>query len=170
MRSIFDNVEYEKDVKPELRKLVDIYLDEKKKLILDGIKSSIFLTGVVGTGKTRAVKAIEKHLNEKKGKWFTSFYNFTDLMSRVRFKTEDNDFDLKLDNIAGFPGVLIIDDFGAKQPSPITIDQLYLILNYRYEHILPTIITSNLSLQEVETLFGERISSRIDRMSISFKL
>ena len=69
-----------------------------------------------------------------------------------------------------FKGLLVIDDFGAKQPSNITIDQVYMILNKRYECMLPTIITSNLALEEIGNLFGERIASRIERMSISFKL
>lgn len=169
MRSIFDKVDYKKDVPQELQTLVEKYLDIKNKYILDGIKASIFVWGDVGTGKTRAVHAIRKMLDEKIGKWFTVIYNFTDLAIRIKLKPESED-DIKLDDVAGFKGLLVIDDFGAKNPTNATTDNVYMILNYRYEHMLPTIVTSNLSLRGVEEVFGNRISSRIDRMAVNFEL
>lgn len=170
MRSIFDNVDYQKDVPAQLREEVDKYSEISAKYILDGkIKASIFLYGQVGLGKTRAVYAIKKNLDNKVGEWFTKIYNFTDLVCRVKIKPEDEN-DIKLDDVSGYKGLLIIDDFGSKNPTNATIDNVYMILNYRYEHMLPSIITSNLSLQEIEQIFGNRVSTRIDRMSISFKL
>jgi DNA replication protein DnaC len=169
MRSIFDDVDYEKDVPKKLRELVDKYPDFANKFILDGIKASVYLWGDVGTGKTRAAYAIKKRLDEKVGTWFTSIHNFTNLVVRVKLKPESDD-DISLDEISGFKGLLIIDDFGAKNPTNATIDNVYVILNYRYEHMLPTIITSNLPILGIEQTFGNRISSRIDRMAIDLKL
>lgn len=173
MRSIFDNVTYEKDVPPGLQNIINKYFDNENKFILDGkIKSSVYIYGTVGTGKTRAAYAIKNKVDETLGRWFTWFYNFTDMMMYVKIRESDckDANDLCLDKISEHKGLLIIDDFGAKQASSFSVDMLYLILNYRYERMLPTIITSNLTLEQVEKDFGERISSRIDRMAVLFKL
>lgn len=62
--------------------------------------------------------------------------------------------------------LLVLDDLGVSgKPSEWLLEILYLIINYRYEHLLPTIITSNLSLKQLSELYGDvRITSRIERM------
>ena len=101
MRTIFDDVEYEKDTSQELRAISDKYLDKNNKFILDGIKASIFITGEVGTGKSRAVRAIKKHFDKEMGEWFTKIYNFTEMAIRIKINPENQD-ELKLDDIANF--------------------------------------------------------------------
>lgn len=170
MRSIFDEANYETHVPQQIKNHVEKYINLDNKFILDGgIKASIFIHGDVSVGKTRAVQAIKNYLDIKLGKWFTQVYNFTNLVNRVRINpTSDNEY--KLDDVAEFKGLLIIDDLGARSPTDMVIDNLYMILNYRYEHMLPTIVTSNLGLTEIEKLFGNRIASRIDRMAITAKM
>lgn len=65
--------------------------------------------------------------------------------------------------------LLVLDDVGAEKPSEWVIQTLYLLLNYRYEHMLPTIITSNLPMEKIEQNYSSRISSRIERMCVSAK-
>lgn len=170
MRSIFDNANYETHVPKNVKEQVEKYLDEKNKFILDnGIKASIFMYGGVGVGKTRAAHAIKNYLDTKLGAWFTQVHNFTNLVNRVRI-APSRDSEINLDEVSGFKGLLIIDDLGARSPHDVVIDNMYMILNYRYEHMLPTIITSNLSLDEIEKTFGNRIASRIDRMAVVVKM
>lgn len=60
---------------------------------------------------------------------------------------------------------LVLDDFGTVKPTDWVYQILYLIINYRYENMLPTIITSNFSLEEIsEVMNDDRITSRIERM------
>lgn len=60
---------------------------------------------------------------------------------------------------------LVLDDFGAEKTSEYVLQALYLIINHRYEYNLPTVITSNLELDELATkLQDDRIPSRIGRM------
>jgi len=66
---------------------------------------------------------------------------------------------------------LVLDDFGTRKPTDWIYDILYLIINYRYEWMLPTIFTSNLNLNEIAKIYGdERLTSRIERMGKVLKL
>lgn len=61
--------------------------------------------------------------------------------------------------------LLVLDDIGVRDLNDWGMEILYLVLNYRYEQMKKTIITSNLNLQELSNLFGDdRIVSRIQRM------
>lgn len=67
--------------------------------------------------------------------------------------------------------LVVLDDLGAEKDSAWSTERIYLIINARYAEQLPTIITSNLPLEELETgangevnLAWERIVSRIWEM------
>lgn len=58
--------------------------------------------------------------------------------------------------------ILVLDDFGAEKTSDWSLTMLYLILSHRYEYNKVTILTSNLSLDELTKQFGDaRLTSRI---------
>jgi len=57
--------------------------------------------------------------------------------------------------------VLLLDDFGTEKLSEWAAEQLYLIVNSRYEAKLPTIVTSNLNIEQLEETVGPRIISRL---------
>jgi DNA replication protein DnaC len=56
---------------------------------------------------------------------------------------------------------LIIDDLGTELNNAFTNSQLYLILNERLLRQKSTVISTNLSLPNINTNYGERIFSRI---------
>jgi DNA replication protein DnaC len=58
----------------------------------------------------------------------------------------------------------VLDDIGVEAVTPwlgATMDEL---IDYRYERELPTVITSNLPLDEIKRRYGARIVSRIHAM------
>jgi DNA replication protein DnaC len=58
--------------------------------------------------------------------------------------------------------LLVIDDFGIEKITDWSYQMLYILINRRYENMLPTIYTSNLTLEELgEKLGDHRIPSRI---------
>lgn len=61
---------------------------------------------------------------------------------------------------------LILDDIGSSKTTDWVLEQLYLLVNTRYEYMLPTVFTSNYSLSSLawDHLGDERISSRIEAM------
>jgi len=61
-------------------------------------------------------------------------------------------------------GVLIIDDLGAVKLTDFVRQITYYIINEREMKCLPTIITSNFGLNEIDEMIDSRISSRISGM------
>lgn len=58
--------------------------------------------------------------------------------------------------------ILVLDDFGAEKTTDWSLTMLYLILSHRYEYNKVTILTSNLSLDELTNQLGDaRLTSRI---------
>lgn len=85
----------------------------------------------------------------------------------ARFITEPSDilrhrFDRAwLDEVACFPGVLIIDDVGCIPASDWVVEALYHIANHRRAWILPTVYSTNWSPTELAAKFSPAISSRL---------
>jgi len=122
----------------------------------------LFLCGRPGIGKSHLAAAIANDmLSQKK---LVLFLNVPELLSFLRagFHSQQGgvpDFDKRLQTIRDFP-VLILDDWGAHSDTPWADEQLYLILNYRTEHVLPTVVTTNLPLNSLEPRIRSRLSNR----------
>ena len=56
--------------------------------------------------------------------------------------------------------LLILDDLGAEFTSAFVTASIYNIVNSRLLSGLPTIVSTNLSLSELEKRYGERVVSR----------
>jgi DNA replication protein DnaC len=93
------------------------------------------------------------------------FVNLADIANRVR-KTFDED--KKSDDSRLFDRIktcelLVIDDLGTEKVSEWIEEQLFSIVNYRYENQLPMIITSNSKIADLK--YNTRIISRLYEMS-----
>lgn len=130
-------------------------------------RKGIYLWGPVGSGKTYAIYAIKKRLQDMGIR--TKIYSAPEMFDKIR-----DDFDHKdsynLEHILANRGVLIIDDLGAEKASEWISETMFRIVNKRYEEMLPTIITSNLELGELTDRLGDRIPSRIAEMCDVIKL
>ncbi|TGE32471.1 ATP-binding protein [Desulfosporosinus sp. Sb-LF] len=128
----------------------------------------ILYTGPVGSGKTYLAASIANELMESELK--VLFLVVPDLLDELRatYKSEVNEIDL-LDTARTIP-ILILDDLGAHNYTDWTRNRIYSIINYRMNEQLPTVITSNLSLDEMEDYIGVRTTSRIIQSSRIFRL
>lgn len=120
-----------------------------------------FLWGSVGAGKTYAAVAIAReimlqHLAE------VSFFGFTQLMNEVRegFDSEEDD-GTKMLRRARTCSLLVIDDLSMTRPTEWAIEQLYGIVNTRYEAKLPMIVTSNLGIEDTGKIYNPQTASRL---------
>jgi DNA replication protein DnaC len=68
-----------------------------------------------------------------------------------------------LDRLAA-ADLLHIDDLGAEHRTDWVLEQLYTIINARYEDERSTLVTSNLGRDELAAQLGERIVSRLEGM------
>ena len=124
---------------------------------------SYFITGVCGTGKTHLAVALMKDYCIKNRKSRdTKFYNFQDIAISVKcsFAQGAEGMDTIIDKCQETK-FAIFDDICTTKPTATEIDALYLIVNYKYENYLPAIYTSNLSIREISTIYGDRIASRL---------
>ncbi|MCO5386671.1 ATP-binding protein [Desulfosporosinus sp.] len=128
----------------------------------------LLFTGPVGSGKTYLAASIANELMESQLK--VLFLVVPDLLDELRatYKSDLNELDL-LDTARSVP-ILILDDLGAHNYTDWTRNRLYSIINYRLNEQLPTVITSNLSLDEMEDYIGIRTTSRIIQSSRIFRL
>jgi len=128
----------------------------------------IMFTGPVGSGKTYLAASIANELMDSHLK--VLFLVVPDLLDELRatYKSDLNELDL-LDTARTIP-ILILDDLGAHNYTDWTRNRLYSIINYRLNEQLPTVITSNLSLDEMEDYIGIRTTSRIIQSSRIFRL
>lgn len=119
---------------------------------------SLLLYGMTGLGKTHlslaiAGKAVEKGYNVI----YMSAQNLFNRLEKEKFgradgNTEDSILDCDL---------LIIDDLGAEFSTQFTVSALYNIINSRELEGKPTIISTNLTQEELGSQYNERIASRI---------
>jgi DNA replication protein DnaC len=126
-------------------------------------KDWLVLQGVNGCGKTHLAAAIANYLR-KEGK-SVLFIVVTDLLDYLRstFNPESRvTYDELFEKIKKAP-VLILDDFGEQSATLWAQEKLYQLINYRYNARLATVITTCLSLDEIES----RISSRMADTKLS---
>lgn len=119
----------------------------------------LFITGPVGSGKTFISACIYNELKNQSED--VIFYVVPELLEKSKeIMFDDNRKDNFINSVKN-TSVLILDDLGAHNYTAWTTNQLYLLLNYRLNHMLPTVITTNLGFNDIEMYLNERIASRI---------
>lgn len=66
---------------------------------------------------------------------------------------------------AKYSKMVVLDDMALRNCTDAFINELYEIIDHRASHRLCTIITSNLSIEGLQSLYGARVTSRICSMS-----
>lgn len=159
----FHEVSFENDVSENIKK---IYKDQLSK------RESLFIYGASGVGKSHIACALAKNLLENEIE--VMYFNTGELLERLRAEYKDEVYDEDYNEslftrLLDFNGVLILDDIGAEKTSDWVIERLYIIINKKYEDMVPMIFTSNCSIEELHVKIGGRIASRISGMSAFIK-
>jgi len=93
-----------------------------------------------------------------------------DFLDEIRYSFDGKNSESELIDTARSARVLILDDLGAHNYTAWTQNKLYTLLNYRLYNQLPTVINTNLELEELETFLGERTLSRIYQLCRIYRL
>lgn len=120
------------------------------------LKGWILLEGSYGCGKSHLAAAIA---NEAVNRGVpTLFITVPDLLDSLRFayNSPETTFEARFNDIRD-ADLLVMDDFGTQNATGWAQEKLFQIFNYRYINRLPTVITTNQILDEVES----RIRSRL---------
>lgn len=123
------------------------------------------LIGPYGSGKTHLAAAIIHKLAENGVKSY--FAVVPELLDIMRRDYDDNNAMWR--NVE-YASLLVLDDLGAERPTEWTREQLYRLINSRYETLLPTVITTNYSTKDLVERIGQRIVSRLVEMTTPCKL
>ncbi|MCR6546339.1 ATP-binding protein [Dehalobacterium formicoaceticum] len=136
------------------KKFVAQYLEEKT-------GQGILLNGAVGSGKTFLAGAIANALLEHDKQ--VLFLVVPDFLDDIRgtYQKQGEFSEADLMNAARNTEVLILDDLGAHNYSEWTQNKIFSLINYRMNHGLPCVITTNLTIEEMNEVIGERTVSRI---------
>ncbi|GAV24709.1 primosomal protein DnaI [Carboxydothermus islandicus] len=118
----------------------------------------LYFSGPVGSGKT-LLAAIIANEALKAGK-DVLFVVVPEYLEKIKQSFGDEN-DGYLIEKALSTELLILDDLGAHNYTDWTKNTLYLIINHRLYYQLPVVITTNISLEDLENYLGERTTSRI---------
>ena len=118
--------------------------------------------GKVGTGKSYFAGCIANALMEKEIP--VCMTNFATILNDLAATFEGrNDY---ISRLCRYP-LLIIDDFGMERGTEYGLEQVYNVIDSRYRSGLPLIVTTNLTLQELQNppdTPHERIYDRLREM------
>lgn len=119
---------------------------------------NICMYGGTGLGKTHLSLAIAEEVIEKGfGVVYGSAPNLLSILEREKFgKSKENTEESLLSC-----ELLILDDLGAEFSTQFTVSEIYNIINTRLLRHLPTIISTNLNMEGIESRYSERIASRL---------
>jgi DNA replication protein DnaC len=78
-------------------------------------------------------------------------------MLRFSYDSEDTTFEERFNEIRN-ASLLILDDFGTQNATGWAQEKLFQIINYRYINKLPLVVTTNLSLDEIDARMRSRLS------------
>lgn len=125
-------------------------------------RKGMYIYGGAGTGKTHTAYALYRSTYDKIGV-YARFWNTAELLRDIRLDMDRDAYSKHRteDDLMEFKGVLFLDDIGAEKLSDWVLETFYLLINKRYENMLPTIYTSNFSMKELAERIGDRFASRL---------
>ncbi len=117
----------------------------------------LLMEGSYGTGKTHLAAAVG-NVQIRRGRTVV-FVTAPDLLDHLRGAYSSDDelgYDVTFDRMRNVD-MLILDDLGVENPSPWAQEKLFQLLNHRYTHKLPTVITTNADIDELDPRLRSRL-------------
>jgi DNA replication protein DnaC len=125
----------------------------------------LVLMGAYGCGKTHLAAAIANTCVEFG--MTTLFLTVPDLLDWLRYSYDSSDttFEQRFDEIRNV-GLLVLDDLGSQNATKWASEKLFQIIDHRYARRLPLVVTTNLSLEDLD----DRIRSRLQDPDLSTRV
>jgi len=149
-------------IEPSKVRVVRAYVDALESNLAEG--RGIWFQGDIGTGKTTLAMLISA--TALRDSHSVAIYSLPRLLGLLRETFDDEaeaSLSTLLDRLAAVE-LLHVDDVGAEQSSPWVLEQLYTIVNTRYEDGRAMVLTTNLPLEDLREQIGDRTVSRLVEM------
>ncbi|MFD0377287.1 ATP-binding protein [Streptomyces sp. NPDC127112] len=124
---------------------------------------SLLIVGPTGTGKTHQAYGAVRSLLAAGVRLRWEAVTAADLYARLRPRP-GLDAERELHTLARCP-LLVLDDLGAAKGSEWAEELTYRLINHRYEYLRPTVLTTNLAIDDLRTALGDRVASRLSEMT-----
>lgn len=128
-------------------------------------KRSLYLYGGVGTGKTLLASLVGRACLQNNR--IVCFYDLPTLTQKLKTALNGAAESESLESIhrrLAEVDVLILDDIGAEYRSAWVLEQLFIIVNERYNNERQILVTSNLSLEDLHKFWSKTDCVAADRM------
>ena len=157
----FDNFEINNCNKKVFNNLINY----SEKLVNNIEKKGVILVGNNGVGKTHLACSIANRFIEK---GIPVIYGtLINLLAELRnsYEIDNNISEMEIIKLYENVDLLIIDDLGTESLNSMKLSELFIILNTRLlnsnNKVTKTIISTNLSINDIFKFYEERIGSRI---------
>lgn len=140
----------------ELKEVQNAYRQAMK--FAEEPKDWLVIAGATGRGKTRLAAAAGNYCREAGRQ--AMFVVVPDLLDRLRAAynpANPRAFDEMFDQVRNVP-LLILDDLGSQSGTAWADEKLFQLLNHRYNACLPTVITTNLTVRDLDGRLASRLT------------
>lgn len=147
---------YRGDDRITMQKNLEICREYAKNFSLSS--ESLLFLGKTGLGKTHLSTSIATEVIEKG--YDVVYISAPSLFLSLEAEKFGRDASLPLGEAEG-ADLLILDDLGSENPSPLHVNFLYQLVNARMVAGKPTIINTNLTVREIRERYVDRVASRL---------
>jgi DNA replication protein DnaC len=151
------------EIDPRAVSVVRQWIDGLDQNLEGGV--GLWLMGDTGTGKTTLAMLVSKEALKRDRT--VAIYSMPSLLTRIRAtygaEAGEESYDEFFERLCEVD-LLHIDDLGAEKQTEWVLEQLYALVNERYEREKSIVVTTNLSQDQLEQQIGPRTVSRLVQM------
>lgn len=132
-----------------------------RETLFDDKRNGMMILGGIGSGKTHLAAAIANAMIDRGIP--ALFGTYSDHLESIRGEYDHTGERKYLSMMKSAP-ILVLDDIGKEKRTEWTQQVLFDVINARYEHLLPTILTTNFDVDGLANYVGGAIWSRLYEM------
>lgn len=133
------------------------YVDQFPQMLEDN--QGLMFYGPVGTGKSYTAACIANELMERKVTVIMT--SFVKILQEIQNpQTDEREFLARLNS----PKLLVIDDLGTERNTDYALEKVYSVIDSRYRSKMPLILTTNMTLKDMQQTSDIRYRRVYDRI------